>query len=69
MSDDLQRAIMLGNNVALQWYSAIANKPMPGDAGGISVITPGGATSASIGPGALLLILGALVAAVLIFKK
>ena len=58
MEGDFQRAIMLGNNIALQWYAAIKGRTtLPGDAGGIAVSTPGGAFEASVGPGPLLLLL------------
>lgn len=69
-SQELAAAIFAANDVALQWYAVTHQTAVPGTAGSIVVQTPpGGGISASFGPGTLLLVGVALVAAVFIFKK
>lgn len=68
-SSDLANAIMMGNQVALQWYAVTHQTAIPGTPGSV-VISPtsGGGYSASFGSGSLLIV-GLLVVGAIILLK
>lgn len=67
--EDLATAIMLGNQVALQWYAVTHNTAIPGTPGSV-VISPtsSGGYSASFGSGSLLIIGLLIVGAIVLMK-